>query len=120
MGEMYCPKCHVPAVQQTTDQIVGSVMKLGAGAKLLLLAPIEVDRSTAFKKVWDRLRANGFARVRVDGKTYSLDDVPEIDHKQSHDVAVVVDRVTVGAGEGGKTDTMRKSGSDLLDQAKRG
>jgi len=95
MGEMYCPKCHVPAVQQTTDQIVGSVMKLGASAKLLLLAPMEVDRATPFTKVWDRLRANGFARVRVDGTTYPLDDVPEIDHRQAHNVAVVVDRISV-------------------------
>jgi len=95
MGVMYCPKCQVPAVQQTTDQIGDSVMNLGAGAKLLLLAPITVDRSTPFTKMWDRLRANGFARVRVDGTTYSLDEVPEIDHRKSHDVAVVVDRITV-------------------------
>ena len=97
MGVMYCPKCHVPAVQQTTDQIVDGVLNLGVGAKLLLLAPITVDRSTPFTKMWDRLRANGFARVRVDGTTYSLDEVPEIDHRQSHDVAVVVDRITVDA-----------------------
>ena len=97
MGEMYCPKCHVPAVQQTTDQIVDSVMKLGAGAKLLLLAPMEVDRSTPFTKVWERLRANGFVRVRVDGKTYPIDDVPEIDHRQAHSAAVVVDRISVDA-----------------------
>ena len=95
LGEMYCPKCQIPAVQQTTDQIVDGVMKLGAGAKLLLLAPIEVDRSTAFTKVWDRLRANGFARVRVDGTTYPLDEVPDIDHRRTHKVAIVVDRVSV-------------------------
>ena len=95
LGDMYCPECHVPAVQQTTDQIVDSVMKVGAGAKLLLLAPMDVDRATPFKRVWDRLRANGFARVRVDGKTYGIDEVPEIDHKQAHNVAVVVDRISV-------------------------
>ena len=97
LGEMYCPKCQVPAVQQTTDQIVDGVMKLGTGAKLLLLAPIEVDRSTAFTKVWDRLRANGFARVRVDGTTYPLDEVPEIDHRRAHNVTIVVDRISVDA-----------------------
>jgi excinuclease ABC subunit A len=100
LGVMYCPKCQVPAVQQTTDQIVDSVMNLGDGAKLLLLAPIQVDRSTAYSKVWDRLRAQGFARVRVDGTTYAIDDVPEIDHRRSHSVAVVVDRVTVGQRQG--------------------
>ncbi len=95
MGEMYCPTCQVPAVQQTTDQIVDSVMQLGAGVRLLLLAPMEVDRSTPFAKVWDRLRANGFARVRIDGTTYPIDDVPDIDHRQAHNIAVVVDRISV-------------------------
>lgn len=95
LGEMYCPKCQVPAVQQTTDQIVDGVLDLGVGAKLLLLAPIEVDRSTAYTKVWDRLRANGFARVRIDGTTYPLDEVPEIDHRRAHSVSIVVDRVSV-------------------------
>jgi len=95
LGQMYCPKCQVPAVQQTTDQIVDGVLSLGAGAKLLLLAPIEVDRSTPYSKVWDRLRANGFARVRVDGTTYAIDEVPEIDHRRTHHVAVVVDRISV-------------------------
>ncbi|MFN9720282.1 MAG: excinuclease ABC subunit UvrA [Planctomycetota bacterium] len=97
LGVMYCPACQVPAVQQTTDQIVDSVMNSGEGAKLLLLAPIEVDRSIAYSKVWDRLRAQGFARVRVDGTTYAMDDIPEIDHRRPHSVAVVVDRVTLGA-----------------------
>ncbi len=95
MGEMYCPKCLVPAVQQTTDQIVDSVLQLGAGAKLLLLAPMDVDRSIPFTKVWERLRANGFARVRVDGTTYPIDEVPEMDHRQTHHAAVVVDRISV-------------------------
>lgn len=97
LGQMYCPWCHVPAVQQTTDQIVDGVLNLEAGARLLLLAPVSVDRSTPFAKMWDRLRANGFARVRVNGTTHQLEDVPNIDHRQAHDVAVVVDRITVDA-----------------------
>ena len=95
LGVMHCPKCQIPAVQQTTDQIVDSILNMEAGTKLLLLSPIEVDRSTPFTKIWDRLRANGFARVRVDGTTYNLEDVPEIDHRRAHTVAVVVDRISV-------------------------
>jgi len=102
LGEMHCPTCHIPAVQQTTDQIVDGVLNLGSGAKLLLLAPVDVDRSTPFTKVWDRLRGGGFARVRVDGTTYPIEAVPEIDHRRKHDVTIVVDRITVDAKQRGR------------------
>ena len=113
LGQMYCPKCQVPAVQQTTDQIVDGVLSLEAGSKLLLLAPIEVDRSTAYSKVWDRLRANGFARVRVDGTTYAIDEVPEIDHRRTHHVAVVVDRISVDAKQRSRIADSIESALDL-------
>ncbi|MCA9035394.1 MAG: excinuclease ABC subunit UvrA, partial [Planctomycetaceae bacterium] len=95
LGTLHCPRCEVPARKQTTDEIVDSILRLGAGEKLLLLAPVEVDRTMPFGRVWERLQANGFARVRVDGRTHLLDAVPDIDHRRKHDVAVVVDRITV-------------------------
>lgn len=95
LGQIHCPDCEIPAVQQTTDQIVDGILSHPVGTRLLLLAPVDIDRSVPFSKVWDRLRASGFARVRVDGTTYNLDEVPEMDHRRQHTVSVVVDRITV-------------------------
>jgi excinuclease ABC subunit A len=95
LGQMHCPKCHVPAVQQTTDQIVDSVLGFAAGSRLMLLAPLSVDRTVPYTKLWERLRSQGFARVRIDGTTFGIDEVPEIDHRRTHNVAIVVDRISV-------------------------
>ena len=49
----------------------------------------------SYERLWERLRSQGFRRVRVDGVTYTLDAVPEMDRRRKHEVAVVVDRVAV-------------------------
>jgi excinuclease ABC subunit A len=95
LGQPFCPHCQVPAVKQTTDQIVESILQLPAGTRLLLTAPLQIDRTVPFTKLRDRLREDGFARVRVDGTTYDLDQFPEIDHRRQHELAIVVDRVAV-------------------------
>ncbi|MGV2334512.1 MAG UNVERIFIED_CONTAM: hypothetical protein LVR18_10495 [Planctomycetaceae bacterium] len=94
-GQPYCPHCQIPAVKQTTDQIVESILQLPAGTRLLLTAPLQIDRTVPFTKVRDRLREDGFARVRIDGTTYDLEQFPDIDHRRQHDLAIVVDRIAV-------------------------
>ncbi|MFN8707209.1 MAG: excinuclease ABC subunit UvrA, partial [Planctomyces sp.] len=113
LGEVYCPTCGVPARKQTTDEIVDSLLNLPASTRLLLLAPVAVDRATPYSRVWDRLRNSGFVRVRIDGQTHSLEDVPEIDHRRSHDVAVVLDRVTVDRKQRGRITDSVEAALDL-------
>jgi excinuclease ABC subunit A len=95
LGTVHCPTCGKAAQQQTTDEIVEAILQLPAKSRLLLLAPISVDRQTPYEKVFERLQASGFARVRIDGTTYPLGEVPDINHRRSHEVEVVVDRVVV-------------------------
>jgi excinuclease ABC subunit A len=95
LGQPYCPHCQQPAVKQTTDQIVDSILQLKTGSRLLLTAPLEIDRTVPFTKLRDRLREDGFARVRIDGITCDLDQFPELDHRRQHQIAIVVDRIAV-------------------------
>ena len=95
LGTVHCPTCGRQAQQQTTDEIVQSLLKFPQGTRLLLLAPYEVDRQTSYETAFRRLQSDGFVRVRIDGTTHSLDAVPKLTHQRTHDVEVVVDRVVV-------------------------
>jgi len=102
LGDQYCPDCHLPVESQTTDQVIDRLLEFERGTKIILLAPQEVAINRTFQSVWENLQAEGFTRVRVDGEIYRFEDVPEIDHKRYHDVAVVVDRVTVDSKKRGR------------------
>ena len=95
LGQTYCPDCNVPIGAQTTDEIAAKLLARPEGTSLHLLAPIALGPGETFRSKWDELRASGFVRVRVDGRTYLLDAPPEIDRRRRHQAAVVVDRVTV-------------------------
>lgn len=120
LGTQYCPDCGVPVQSQTVDHVIDRLMELGAeegkgrGTKaadarmrVLVLAPQEVTVGQQYAKLWERLAGQGFRRVRIDGVTYTLDEVPEIDRKRKHVVEIVVDRLTLGAG-----DLSKSTGSD--------
>ena len=95
LGTQHCPACQTPVNTQTTDEVIARLLSLDEGTKLLLLAPQEIRVGQAYERLWDNLREQGFARVRVDGTTHRLEDVPEIDRKRKHNVEVVVDRIIV-------------------------
>jgi excinuclease ABC subunit A len=95
LGTQHCPKCHVPVQAQTVDDVLDKLQALPAQTRLLILAPQEVAVGQQYAKLWDRLREQGFRRVRIDGTTYTLEEVPEIDRRRKHNVEIVVDRVTI-------------------------
>ena len=95
LGTQHCPACQTPVNTQTTDEVIERLLSLEEGTKLLLLAPQEIRVGQAYERLWDNLREQGYARVRIDGTTHRLEDVPEIDRKRKHNVEVVVDRISV-------------------------
>ena len=95
LGKRYCPDCHIPIETQTTDQVIDNILALAAGTKLVLLAPQEVEVGQKYERLWERLKADGFLRVRVNGIICRLEDVPQMDRRRKHNVEVVIDRITV-------------------------
>ncbi|MCA9052886.1 MAG: hypothetical protein KDA75_03570, partial [Planctomycetaceae bacterium] len=95
LGTMFCPEHHVPVVRQTTDEIVGQVLSLPEKTRIYIAARIEAAVGQSFAKLWERLTTQGYLRVRIDGTTYLMEEVPEIDHRRSHDIEVIVDRIQV-------------------------
>lgn len=92
VGVPHCPICHKPVSRRSTEDIVEEVMKLPLGAKLMLLAPIVSAKKGEFQHVPEQYAAKGFSRVRVDGIIYALDEFPELNKNERHDIEIVVDR----------------------------
>ncbi len=95
LGQPYCPRCDIPIGTQSAEQIVDRILDLGDATRALLLAPIERTGTETYAQLFARQRANGFARVCVDGELFSLDDDISIDHRKRHAVDLVIDRVII-------------------------
>jgi excinuclease ABC subunit A len=98
IGKPHCYKCGRPIAQQTAQQIVDQILELGEGTKIQILAPIARGRKGEYKKVFEELRKEGFARVRVNGEIKDLTtDEIALDKKKKHSIEVVVDRLVRAA-----------------------
>jgi len=102
LGQPYCPVCDLPIGTQTVDEIIDKIAALPEGAKFYLLAPIERRGQEKYEAIWEEIRRTGYIRMRVDGKSYNLDQPPTIDHRRKHDVEVVVDRLVSRPNQRGR------------------
>ncbi|HVS58835.1 MAG TPA: excinuclease ABC subunit UvrA, partial [Candidatus Saccharimonadales bacterium] len=93
VGVPHCPVCGKPVERQTTQAIVDQVGALPEGARLMVLAPVVIDKKGAFEHIPEQYQRAGFARARVDGVVYALDEFPELDKKYKHRIDIVADRL---------------------------
>ncbi len=92
VGVPHCPICHREVHRRSVEDIVNEVMKLPLGSKLMLLAPLVSQKKGSFQHIPDQYQSKGFSRVRVDGIVYALDEFPELNKNDRHDIEIVVDR----------------------------
>ncbi len=95
IGIPHCPKCGKPISRQTPEQIVDQVLAFPEGTRILVLGPIVRGRKGEYRQLFDDLRRQGFARVRVDGALYELGEEVGLDKNRKHQIEVVVDRLVV-------------------------
>ena len=105
IGHPHCPTCGREIARQSVQQIVDQIYDLPEGTRLLVLGPVIKDRKTEGDRVFDQIRRQGFARVRVDGEQMDLSETRQLDKYKRHTIDVVVDRFVVrhaevAAGEG--------------------
>jgi excinuclease ABC subunit A len=95
VGTPFCPEHGLPLQAQTVAQMVDHVLALPEDSRVLVLAPVIAARKGEQASLLDELRAQGFTRVRIDGKVHELDAAPKLSKNQKHSVDVVVDRLRV-------------------------
>ncbi|MDY5051920.1 MAG: excinuclease ABC subunit UvrA [Candidatus Mucispirillum faecigallinarum] len=93
VGDVFCPICNKKIQSFTVQKIVDSVLALGDGAKIEILAPVVRGKKGEFKKYFKDMLKNGFVRAYLDGQSVRLEDDIEIDKNIKHDVSISVDRL---------------------------
>ncbi len=97
-GTPHCPNCGREIKRQTVDEIADRVMELPEGTKLLITAPVIRGKKGEYKKELASYRKSGFARVKIDGIVYDLQEEIALEKNIRHNISVVVDRLIVKEG----------------------
>jgi excinuclease ABC subunit A len=95
VGKAHCHQCGRPITAQTAEQMVDQVMSLDPGTRVIVLSPVVADQHGTHERLFQRLRRDGFARVRVDGRIFGLDEAIVLDKNTKHTIEAVVDRLVV-------------------------
>ena len=95
IGKPHCHRCGQPITTQTSQEIVDRVMALESGTKVIILSPLITRQKGTQQRLFQRLQKDGFARVRVDGTIFDLDETVPLDKNIKHSIEVVVDRLMV-------------------------
>ncbi len=98
-GIPHCPRCGKEIRRQTVDQIVDRVEALGEGTRFIVLSPIVRAKKGEHAKVFEDARKQGFARVRVDGILYDLNEQIPCEKNKKHTIELVVDRLVIRQGQ---------------------
>jgi len=105
IGIQHSPVTGLPLTSQTPQQIVDQIAALPSGTRVQILAPLIKDKKGHHQQVFEDVRKEGFARVRVDGEIRAVDEPIELDRYKLHNIEVVVDRLIVPATEEAAGDT---------------
>ncbi len=95
VGDPYCPDHEILLQAQSVSQMVDHVLQLPLDTKLMILSPLIVGRKGEQMELFDELRAQGFVRLRINGKVYEIDNLPKLQKTRKHTIEVVVDRLKV-------------------------
>ncbi len=93
IGTPHCPVCGKVVSRQTAADIVKQVTEQTKGARLIILAPVVTQKKGAFEHIPEQYMRGGFARARVDGVVYALDEFPQLDKAKKHSIEIVIDRL---------------------------
>ncbi|RPF57484.1 excinuclease ABC subunit UvrA [Abyssicoccus albus] len=95
IGVPYCPNHNVPIQSQTVQQMVDQVMTLEQRTKIQILSPLINGKKGQHKQLLQQVAKQGYARVRINGEIYDIEDTPELNKNKKHHIDVIVDRLVI-------------------------
>ena len=94
-GDIRCTECGSAIAQQTKEQIAESIGQFPNKTKIMMLAPMVVGRKGKHEDVFQAIRRERLVRVQIDGETYDIDELPELDVRKNHTIDAVTDRIII-------------------------
>ncbi|MBP7088030.1 MAG: excinuclease ABC subunit UvrA [Candidatus Omnitrophica bacterium] len=95
IGIPHCHKCNRPITKQTSQEIIEKVMSFPKDRKIFILSPIIRGKKGEYEALFKRLLKEGFARVRVDGAIYELEESIKLAKYKLHNIDIVIDRIKI-------------------------
>ena len=95
IGTPYCPNHHIPITNQSIEEMVNKVLTYEEGIKMMVLSPVVRGEKGTQKDLLERLRKDGYIRVKIDDKMYDLSEEINLEKNKKHNISVVVDRLII-------------------------
>ena len=96
IGVPHCHKCGKQIERQNSQQIIDQVLAYGNGEKIQVLAPVVRSRKGEYSKLFEKIKKDGYVRIRVDGKPFDIEEKIVLDKNKKHNIEVIVDRIVLG------------------------
>lgn len=95
IGVPYCPTHNEPIVAFSNQKITDIIMKSPENSRIQILSPIVRNEKGTFKDTIDKIKANGFTRVRIDGELLLIEEIKELEKNKRHNIDIVIDRIVL-------------------------
>ena len=95
IGKPHCWECGKKIEKQTVQQIVDTILKIKNGSKIHILSPLIRGRKGEHKKLIEKIRKDGFLRLRIDKEIFSIDQKLNLNKNKTHSIEVVIDRLKI-------------------------
>ena len=95
VGVPYCPTHNIPISSQSVEEMTDKVLEYGEGTKIIILAPVVHGEKGTHKETLEKLRKDGYIRVRINGEMLDLSEDIDLDKNKKDNIDVVIDRVVI-------------------------
>ena len=94
-GTAYCPNHHIPITSQSVEEITNKILEYDIGTRLIIYSPVVHHEKGTHKDLFEKLRKEGYVRVRVNGENHDLDEDIVLEKNKQDDIDVIIDRIVL-------------------------